>query len=538
MSTLRYTTAEKDLMLSMSLDLISGSNISDVSINYGSLTQYSGSIYPSSSFSGSVIIPVDPNLIFDNGSALGILIPSSSYLDSGSLTSASISSFMTKYDPNGAPANPLRIPLQIIENQGNISLFPCNTTDCYPGEVFWTTDFTTINSPTTFNPDNRDLQRPLKGGISISSTSNLTPFAPVGSVGTMGAIIQDSGSGALLGLTNNHVVIRDAFYTDQRTFINPQNEYDLTDPDGSTFGSNTLPSSYTQLVYQDAEDGAANGVKEIGRVLRYIPLYTSASTIASGGTLVNKVDGALFSLYCTSSIGATIIDFTSSYQQLGFTTSSLYTSSLPFASTTEIDGMIDPTSPYYNPPIYSAGRTTGTKGEDPCPLRFSAFVNIPTINYSLQGNSTPCTFVDVMEFVKPENAPLWKPGDPTGIGTVCPWPGWGGDSGSTVIANFSGTYKIIGLLFAGNGGVIGTIGGAPLFYPSTKFFACRIDHVASELGIREWTGSISPAGPHNPVVDHDTIDYRTVSGSNDDKILNCSGSNYYQVGLTTNHKIC
>ena len=361
MSTLRYTTAEKDLMLSMSLDLLSGSNISDVSINYGSLTQYSGSIYPSSSFSGSVIIPVDPNLIFDNGSALGILIPSSSYLNSGSLTSASISNFMTKYDPNGSPFNPLRIPLQIIENLGGTSIFSCNTGSCYSGENFpvlnladWENNITSwlAPGPSPYNPaGNRDLQRPLKGGISISSTSKLTPFAPStqATKGTMGAIIQDSGSGALLGLTNNHVVIRDAFYTNQRTFINPQNEYDLTDPDGNTFGSNILPSSYTQLVYQDAENGSANGVKEIGRVLRYVPLYTTSSTISSGGTLVNKVDGALFSLYCTSSTGASIIDFTSSYQQLGFTTASLYTSSLPFASTAEIDGMIDPTSPYYNP---------------------------------------------------------------------------------------------------------------------------------------------------------------------------------------------
>lgn len=536
MSVLRYTSVEKDLMLSMSLDILSGSysgsafDIPSASINLGSAITYSGSV-PSSSFGGSVILPLDPNLTFVNSSAIGILIPSSSYLDSGSSTSSSIVNFLDKYNPSGVN-NPGRIPIQIIENQGGISLFPCNTTDCYPGEVFWTTDFVTVNPPTTFSPDNRDIQRPLKGGISISSTSNLTPFASAGSVGTMGAIIQDSASNALLGLTNNHVVIRDAFYTDQRTFITPQNEFDLTDPDGSAFGSNTPPSSYTQLVYQDAETGAANGAKEIGRVLRYVPIYTSASTVSSGGTLVNKVDGALFSLYCTSSTGATIIDFTSSYQQLGFTTASLYTSSLPFATTAEIDGMVDPLSPYYNPPIYSAGRTTGTKGEDPCPLRFSAFTNIPTINYKLQGTSTPCTFIDVMEFVKPENSSSWKPGDPTGIGTVCPWPGWGGDSGSTVIANFSGTYKIIGLLFAGNGGPIGTVGGAPLFYPSTKFFACRIDHVASELGIKAWTGSIAP------VVDHDTIDYRTVSGSNDDKILNCSGSSYWQVGLTTNHKIC
>jgi len=560
MSVLRYTSVEKDLMLSMSLDILSGSysgsafDLPNVSINIGSAIGYSGSIYPSSSFSGSIIIPVDPNLTFVNSSAIGMLIPSSSYLDSGSSTSSSIVNFLDKYNPSGVN-NPGRIPIQIIENLGGTSLSICDTGSCYSGEVYpvldlvdWSNNITTwlYPGPSPYNPaGNRDLQRPLKGGISISSTSKLTPFVPSSqaTVGTMGAIIQDSASNALLGLTNNHVVIRDAFYTDQRTFITPQNEFDLTDPNGSAFGSNTSPSSHTQLVYQDAEGAFANGAKEIGRVLRYVPIYTTSSTLASGGTLINKVDGALFSLYCTSSTGATIIDFTSSYQQLGFTTASLYTSSLPFATTAEIDGMIDPLSPYYNPPIYSSGRTTGPKGEDPCPLRFSGFANIPVIEFPLQGVKTPATFIDVMEFVKPIDSPSWKPGDPTGSASVCTFPGYAGDSGSTVIANFSGTYKIIGILFAGNGGRIGPfnppINTSPVapasiyvIYPPTKFMACRIDHVASELGIKAWTGSIAP------VVDHDTIDYRTVSGSNDDKILNCSGSSYWQVGLTTNHKIC
>jgi len=553
MSVLRYTSVEKDLMLSMSLDILSGSysgsafDLPNVSINIGSAIGYSGSIYPSSSFSGSIIIPVDPNLIFVNSSAIGILIPSSSYLDSGSSTSSSIANLMTKYDPNGSPFNLGRIPMQIIENLGGTSTFSCDTGSCFSGEILPVLNLIDLENgivsflspgPSPYNPaGNRDLQRPLKGGISISSTSTTTPFVPFPqtSKGTMGAIVQDSGSGALLGLTNQHVVIRDPFYTNQRTFINPQNEFDLTDPDGSAFGSNTPPSSYTQLVYQEAEDGAANGAKEIGRVLRYVPLYTSASTVASGGTLVNRVDGALFSLYCTSSTGATIIDFTSSYQQLGFTTASLYTSSLPFATTAEIDGMIDPLSPYYNPPIYSSGRTTGPKGEDPCPLRFLGFSNIPTLPASIQGNPTTVTYVDVMDFVKPVNDSSWKPGDPTGSASVCTFPAYPGDSGSTVIANFSGTYKIIGILFAGNGGPRdGALYGLPFnfIYPPTKFTACRIDNVASELGIKAWTGSIAP------VVDHDTIDYRTVSGSNDDKILNCSGSSYWQVGLTTNHKIC
>tara|TARA_B100000035_G_scaffold58283_1_gene46576 strand:- start:1557 stop:3155 length:1599 start_codon:yes stop_codon:yes gene_type:complete len=532
MPILNYTTEVKELMLSMSLDVFS-SSISNVNIGFGHRQGYSGSIYPSSSFSGSVILPYDSNTIIPSLTpAIKILLPSSSYLDTGSKVSASLGALTTKYEVGGTH-NPNRYELQFVENATGYSSFPCNTTDCYPGEVFWTFDFVSVNSPTSFSPSNRNLHRPLKGGISISSTSNTTPFASQGSMGTMGGITQDSASNALVGLTNNHVVIRDAFYTNQRTLTNPQNEYDLLDPSGNSFGTNTPPTSYTQLVYQDAETGAANSAKEIGRVIRYVPLYTSASTVTSNGALTNKVDGAIFSLYCSSST-STIIDFTSSYQQLGFTSASLFTSSLPFATTNEIDGMINPTSSYYNPPLYSSGRTTGPKGEDPCPLRISGFTNA-IVGYNLQGNTVPAFFEDLIEFVKPEDSGSYAVTSST-TSTVCPWPGWKGDSGSTLIADFSGSYKIIGLVFAGNGGIVGSVSVGsqtfPLYQASSHGLACRIDHVASELGIKAWTGSVAP------VVDHDTIDYRTVSGSNDTKILNCSGSNFYQVGLTTNHKFC
>jgi hypothetical protein len=102
---------------------------------------------------------------------------------------------------------------------------------------------------------------------------------------------------------------------------------------------------------------------------------------------------------------------------------------------------------------------------------------------------------------------------------VCPWPVWGGDSGSTLIANIGGVWKIVGLVFAGNGTPYNpqtglpnvTIGNTvyPLQVASSIGYACRIDQVASQLGIKAWTGSAAP------VIDHNTITYRTVSGSNE-----------------------
>jgi hypothetical protein len=111
------------------------------------------------------------------------------------------------------------------------------------------------------------------------------------------------------------------------------------------------------------------GPEEIGRVLRYVPIYTSASIVANP-SLLNKVDGAIFSLYCTSSTGATIIDFTSSFQQVGLT----YTSSMPFASTAEIDDLIN-----NNYELFSSGRTTGPKGSPDtlCPIRMFTVTHPP-----------------------------------------------------------------------------------------------------------------------------------------------------------------
>jgi len=142
-------------------------------------------------------------------------------------------------------------------------------------------------------------------------------------------------------------------------------------------------------------------------------------------------------------------------------------------------------------------------------------------------------FKDTIVFVKPENSSTWAPTtpslSPTSSVGLCPYPVWGGDSGSVLIANFGGVWKIVGLVFAGNGQ---RYPQSPVEIPSTFGLACRIDHVANELGIKAWTGSIAP------VVDHTTIDFITISGSNDTKILNCSGSTYWQVGLTKTHNVC
>jgi len=440
------------------------------SVGYGFQMQYRPTY--SSSVDGAFVM-YDDNIQSTGTASLQIFVPTSSYLDRG-LTSASIAQLVTQYTnfPTGTGGEV--ISTQVVVAPGEITPLACSAT-CYQGEFPWAFyvggPLQSFSSYT--NLSNRQTLRALKGGVSITSTSHSTPFTNDSTVGTMGLICQDSASGALVGLTNNHVVVRDAFYTSQRTYTNPQNEYDLVD------SSNTIQGDF---VYQTGETQPVNpgGANEIGRVLRYVPMYTSASVVANP-SLTNKVDAAIFSLYCTSSTGQTIIDF------------------------------------------------AAFGGDTLCPLRIFGYMSFP-ISYPLQGTNTPTYFTDVIAYVKPFNSASYSPSTATANTQVCPYPVWGGDSGSTLIANIGGVWKIIGLVFAGNGIPYNSSLGYQV--ASTIGFACRIDQVASQLGIKAWTGSAAP------VVDHSTITYRTVSGSNSDKTLVCSGSTYWQVGLTEKHNIC
>ena len=352
---------------------------------------------------------------------------------------------------------------------GIIKTFACDPS-CY-----------TWSSPST-PPTNRLQHRPIKGGISISSKSKLPPpggVSPVSSLlpwgasvmGTLGFIAVDTATQALVGVTNNHVVIRDASYTSQR---NPsgliENEYDII------IGGSVDPD----LVYQTGEFNPPGSTAMIGQVVRYVPIS------ASGG--VNRVDGALISVESSP-----VIDIAQSFKQFGLSANTPY----DFATTAEINNLL-----ITNPMLFSSGRTTGVKQGLPCPLRtFTLGATLPVTPYNIQGTPTTITFTDIIGFVRPENDPS--------LATVCNWPIYPGDSGSALVADFSGTSKIVGLVFAGSE-----------FYG----YACRIDHVASELGIQSWDGT------NKPYVDPTTITYITVPGFNSDITQVSGGDTYWQVG--------
>ena len=335
---------------------------------------------------------------------------------------------------------------------------------------------------------NRTFTRPIKGGLSITSLNNPN------TVGTFGLVVKDVATGALVGLTNNHVTIQDAFYTSQRNLAGVlQNEYYPVDN-----------------IYQDAEyAGVPPATNIIGRSLRYVPIYP----VTSG--LTNSVDAAIFSL------DASVVSSTISWRQVGL--DSVVADHLPFATTGEIDTLLA-----VNPQLYSSGRTTGPKGGASCPLKLFELGSTFFINYKMQGpcepaNTSGCTSILMVNAIGYFKPPVEHPEtqDPAEYSYCCN-PVRGGDSGSALIADIGGIIKVIGLVFAGGGY------GCDFGDNSYTFgYACRIDEVASQLGITSWDKE-----DLLQFVNTNTMEYITEPGGSSDKTKSCGGKTFWQVGLT------
>lgn len=312
---------------------------------------------------------------------------------------------------------------------------------------------------TGYTVSNRGIFRPVKGGISFTNYTSLGGF-----VGTLGFLAKDNDTNSIVGVSNNHVLVDDAFLCSQRS------------------SSGVLTNVKGDISTQPNEIGTTGLQYKIGTVKKY-------QTLIDG---YNLIDAAL------STISGSCVDSILSVNQEGLS----FDGPFPFASTTEIDNLLNSGVSYYNPLLYSAGRTTGAKGEGITKLLVYQFPTVATIAYNMQGVNVSVDFTDLMSFVA-------TTGTTRPIGFACPYPIWHGDSGSALIADLNGTKKIIGLVFAGNE-YIG--------------LACRIDHVKNFLNISEWNGeSINYS-------DADNILEFVTDGLSNVESVNYGGKVYYQVG--------
>jgi len=330
-------------------------------------------------------------------------------------------------------------------------------------------------------------QRPLSGGLEITNFFNwvetdANTFDT--HIGTLGLIAVDNENQTLVGLTNSHVAVLDAFNSSERDInlellnIRDSKEF-ISEFEGGFNGT------YTPRILQ-GDSGSLNLENDIiGRQKKYEPL-----------SLVNTnyVDAALIT------VNSSVIDSRSSSQaELTYSSGVNFTLGLPFATTQEIDGL-GVGGLYYRSKVFNVGRSSGPKGYD-CILTVQYVSSTTSVGgYYKQGNDVIVDFSDVIKFKFLDNStdPIIQ-----------------GDSGSILIAEFGTTKKIIGLVFANN-----------LQTSPNYGLACRIDRVASALNISAWNGTPKSFTPDEP-----TVSYIFRPYSETRKKINYDGKTYWQAGL-------
>jgi len=334
------------------------------------------------------------------------------------------------------------------------------------GEIKTIASFCTNNDPNTNDncygwttsagiPSNQNRIRPIQGGIQITSRSK------IGYVGTLGFLALDVATNAIVGVSNNHVLIGNAFYTNERVGANT-----------------TIANELDDDVFQNGTSFTSSDT--IGKVMRYVPVSMTAP---------NQVDGALVALYSSA------VSFGQSYLQYGLPP----TLPMPFATTAEIDNALAG-----NYPLASSGQTTGAKIGSPCGVVINTLGAASYVSgYRNNGTKQNVLFNNLITFTR--------------LNPNCAFPIYAGDSGSALLAFISGKWKIIGLNFAG-GDFIG--------------FACRIDVVAAQLGIKAWDGTAKP------FINVLSKQVKAVYGTSGEKLLNCGGKTYWQVGNDYNTNYC
>lgn len=276
------------------------------------------------------------------------------------------------------------------------------------------------NPPSATILSHRSKHRPLKGGITITSKNNNSQYT-----GTFGLICVDNETNALLGLTAAHIALGPQSFV----FHSGDLTYNIVD----------------KKIYQKTETDSNIETDVLGNVYKFYPVATGRDPVF-GDEYINYIDAATFTLRKCSVNQTAIVDFDESFKQLNIP----YNDPMPFASTEEIDSIYGTSIN-----LYSAGRTTGPKGLLNCRLIIKGS---STISSKILFNGNEVNFSDIIEFGFTDNADN---------------PVFGGDSGSVLIANFDGIFKIIGLVFA---------------YSTKSGYACRIDRIASMLNISSWNG--------------------------------------------------
>jgi hypothetical protein len=292
-----------------------------------------------------------------------------------------------------------------------------------------------------------NLLAPMRGGNEIvlmpDGWSGPTLESSGYTVGTLGFFAVDNYDDKVVGVTNSHVAVLNRVFCNERNIKDEDpNPYNTVDPRP---WENILPD--LEIEPKCAVWNNTNLLDASANIKRYMPVTAIGRNYIDCALLVMNKD--------TLPASATAYIDSTSYQVWQPIGEPDYPTHMPFATKQELDNLL--TS---NPNLYSTGRTTGPKGWSPvssCILRVTEI----GVNETIGGLEGDTYWSDTIKFQYED-----------GVG----YPAKPGDSGSVVIADFSGVRKIVGLLFAGN---------------ETESYGlfCRIDRLAAIMNIRAWDSS-------------------------------------------------
>ena len=285
--------------------------------------------------------------------------------------------------------------------------------------------------------------------------------------GTLGFVAKHIATGKLVGVTNGHVMVNPIF---DPVSIQYPGDYKLP-TDGFKLFINANPA-YEVYGYSNRVTSDLYGNN----------LYTEKPR---KDPFLNRVDAGILALRQKDSNGVDLIT-SESWKQVGL---DIGTTPPPFATTQELDNLLN----YPNLEVASSGITTGPK-QGTCGLKISA---IHSFGVSTDGYS----YEDCFTYTR--------------INPDCLYPISSGDSGSAILAKINGVWKIIGLAFLGS-------------YNNLTGKGCRIDHIASALGIQAWDGTITPTS----FIDPNSIEIIITEGRSADQSLIVNNKTYRQVLIT------
>ena len=319
---------------------------------------------------------------------------------------------------------------------------------------------------------------PFKGGMQISEFP--TAWSSSGgvysyTVGTLGFFAKDNIDGRVVGVTNAHVLINKLTISSERNIQSEINDpYNISEKRTWVDGNNYFPSA---SIFSSNTGMMFNIALPFEKIKKYIPLFKNSTNYVDCSIITPKPE---------------YID-DSSYQVWQPINQTTYPSSMPFATTAELDNLLAT-----NPTVYCTGRTSGPIGwgTGECKINITGVGATVNVGYA-EGTFS---FSDQIIMQTPLNAA----------------PMAGGDSGSCVMADIGGIRKIIGLMFAGNSGA----GSISVFN--------RIDRVASEAGISQFTS------PPNTLVPTARLYSASLDTYGSSKSIVLNGKLYYQSGLTKN----